>query len=63
MFCRHAGYHTIQGTYERSTGTLVYLWTCESCGKRLGEAARHEYRPQFDPHGNERFLVQAAEVA
>jgi hypothetical protein len=36
---------------------LVYHWTCEGCGKRLREAGRQEYRPQFDPRGNERYVT------
>jgi hypothetical protein len=39
---------------------LIYFWTCERCGARLNEAARESYRPQFDPHGNDRFLPAAA---
>lgn len=45
--------------YDRNSGVLVYFWTCESCGKRLGEARREDYRPQFDPQGNQRFLAAA----
>jgi hypothetical protein len=36
---------------------LVYFWTCERCGARLDEARREDYRPAFDPHGNDRFLA------
>jgi hypothetical protein len=54
MQCRHDEYHAIQTAYDRSSGELVYFWTCERCGMRLGEARREEYRPAFDPSGNKR---------
>jgi hypothetical protein len=59
MACSHADFHGIRTMYDRKSGVLVYFWTCESCGKRLGEARREEYRPQFDPQGNVRFLAAA----
>ena len=59
MTCSHAEFHGIRTMYDRNSGVLVYFWTCESCGKRLGEARREEYRPQFDPQGNARFLAAA----
>ena len=61
--CRHDGFHGIQTVYDRRHGVLVFFWTCDSCGKRLGEARREEYRPQFDPAGNARFVSNVAEVA
>jgi hypothetical protein len=60
MQCSHDQYHAIRTTYDRRRGLLLYFWTCESCGKRLGEARRDEYRPQFDPRGNERYLAAAS---
>jgi hypothetical protein len=39
---------------------LVYYWNCERCGRRLTEVRRQEYRPLFDPHGNDRYLAGAA---
>ena len=59
MTCSHAEFHGIRTMYDRNSGVLVYFWTCESCGKRLGEARREDYRPQFDPQGNQRFLAAA----
>ena len=59
MACSHEGFHCIRAWYERRSGVLVYYWTCEGCGARLGELRRQPYRPQFDPHGNERFLAVA----
>jgi hypothetical protein len=59
MQCSHTHFHGIRTSYDRSRGVLVYFWTCETCGKRLGEARREEYKPQFDPRGNDRFLSVA----
>jgi hypothetical protein len=60
MDCKHAGFHSIRTIYDRQRGVLVYFWTCESCGKRLDEARRESYVPQFDPQGNQRFLAAAS---
>jgi hypothetical protein len=60
MACQHDGFHGIRTNYDRTTGVLVYSWTCEHCGKRLGEARREAYQPRFDREGNTRFLAAAA---
>jgi hypothetical protein len=52
MTCDHDGFHGIGSRYDQTLGVLVYFWTCESCGRSLGEAHREEYRPQFDPSGS-----------
>jgi hypothetical protein len=57
--CSHKGFHEIHSTYDRRDGVLIYYWTCERCGVRLNEARREIYRPQFDPHGNDRFIAAA----
>ena len=53
MRCRHQGYHAIQTAYDRQGGVLVFFWTCEVCGERLGEARRESYRPQYAPVGTQ----------
>jgi hypothetical protein len=58
--CAHDGFHAIGTEYDRRRGMLVYLWSCERCGARLGEARRERYRPSYDPHGNERFVTPRA---
>jgi hypothetical protein len=63
MFCRHDGYHGIGTSYDKRRGVLVYFWTCDLCGARLGEARREEYRPLFDPHGNDRFARPSGQTA
>ena len=57
MNCSHDGYHAVRSEYDRSRGMLVYVWVCESCGSRLKVATQQPYRPQYDPHGNERFFT------
>ena len=59
MACDHDQFHSIQTAYDRASGILVYFWTCERCGERLREARREEYRPTFDPEGNQAFLTLA----
>ena len=58
--CEHDGFRGIRTAYDHRSGVLVYFWTCEHCGTRLNEARREDYRPAFDPHGNERFLAASA---
>jgi hypothetical protein len=36
---------------------LTYFWTCERCGAQLHEARRDDYRPSFDPRGNDPYLA------
>jgi hypothetical protein len=54
MSCSHHGFRGINTSYDRRRAVLVYFWTCERCGERLGEARREEYRPAFDPQGHTR---------
>jgi hypothetical protein len=57
MACRHDGFHEITTAYRQREGLLIYVWRCDRCGARLGEAGREAYRPRYDPLGNERFLA------
>jgi hypothetical protein len=57
MGCEHDGYHTLGSSYDRASGVLVYVWRCERCGASLREARRVEYRPSFDPRGNDKYLA------
>jgi hypothetical protein len=56
MACPHDGFHGIRSAYDRRRELLVYFWTCERCGTRLGEVRREPYRPRFDPKGNDRYV-------
>ena len=58
--CPHDDFHTIRTAYDQGRGVLVYFWTCERCGERLAEARREDYRPAYDPHGNDPFLASRA---
>jgi len=49
--CAHEGFHDIRTVYDRRRELLVFYWTCEDCGQRLGEAERAEYRPRFERRG------------
>jgi hypothetical protein len=60
MACPHDGFHGIHTTYDRKRGLLVYFWTCQRCGARLRAAGRQEYRPSFDPHGNDHLFRATA---
>jgi hypothetical protein len=60
MSCSHTGFHTVSSHYDRDRGLLVYHWTCERCGARLKEARRDDYRPSFDPRGNDPYLATAS---
>jgi hypothetical protein len=55
MRCAHDCFHGIQTRYDRRNGVLVYDWVCEGCGQRLEEATREDYRPSYNPRGDERF--------
>jgi hypothetical protein len=54
--CTHTDFRGFCTSYDQHQGVLVYFWTCEGCGERLGEARREEYRPRFDPRGNDQYL-------
>jgi hypothetical protein len=60
MNCAHKGFHTVRSRYDRRREVLIFFWTCEHCGEKLGEAARESYTPRFDRLGNERHLGTAS---
>jgi hypothetical protein len=57
MVCAHDGFHGIRSSYDQRHGVLVFFWSCERCGARLRELHREEYRPRFDPRGNDRHVA------
>jgi hypothetical protein len=59
MACSHDGFHGIRSRYDRRRGLLVYFWTCERCGTLIRELRREDYRPRFDPRGNEPYLADS----
>jgi hypothetical protein len=54
MDCAHEGFHGIRSSYDQRRGLLLFFWSCERCGTRLRELHREEYRPRFEPRGNDR---------
>ena len=57
--CTHDGFHSGQGRYSQATGRLRYVVICDDCGAELREVTELDYRPDFDPHGNDEFLHAA----
>ena len=57
--CTHDGFHSGQGRYIQATGRLRYVVICDDCGTELREVTELEYRPDFDPHGNDSYLRAA----
>jgi hypothetical protein len=57
--CTHDGFHSGQGRYIPATGRLRYVVICDDCGSELREVTELEYRPDFDPHGNDQYLQAA----
>lgn len=54
--CTHEDFHAIRTSYDHERGLLLFNWSCERCGAVLSEARREQYRPSFDPRGNDPFL-------
>jgi hypothetical protein len=53
---KHDGYHSGQGRYSRDTGRLRYVAICDDCAAELREVTTIDYRPRYDPNGNDRYL-------
>ena len=53
MDCAHDGFHSVSSEYDREQGILRYFRSCDDCGRRLAEVYREEYRPVYDPNGND----------
>jgi hypothetical protein len=45
--CRHLGYHTPSGRYDRAAGTLRFVEVCDECGKEVRVLDSLPYRPTF----------------
>ena len=58
--CSHDGFHSGQGRYSPDEGLLRYVVVCDECEQELREVQAQEYRPQFNPHGNDPYLDLAA---
>lgn len=51
MPCTHEGFRDISSSYDLRRQVLVFFWTCERCGKHMGEAGRTDYQPRYEPGG------------
>jgi len=58
--CSHDGFHSGQGRYLHDSGVLRYVVVCDDCHAEVREVQAQEYRPRFDPHGNEAHRPLAA---
>jgi hypothetical protein len=58
--CTHEGFHSGQGRYIRETGSLHYVMVCDACRSEIREVEVLEYRPAYDPHGNDAYLRAAS---
>ncbi len=56
MACTHDGFHSGQGRYSHATQTLRYVLVCDDCHQELAQIHAEEYRPNYDPRGNDTFL-------
>jgi hypothetical protein len=59
MNCTHDGFHSGQGRYSQETGRLRYVVICDDCKAELREVTELDYRPEFDPNGNDEYLRAA----
>ena len=54
--CQHDGFHSGQGRYVPETGSIRYVMVCDLCRTELREVEVLEYRPAYDPGGNDAYL-------
>ena len=45
--CKHEGFYTCVGRYDRGTGRLVYFMVCDDCHETLQSVAEQHYEPHF----------------
>lgn len=57
--CKHDGFHSGQGRYSPVSGELRYVMVCDECQQELAEIQTEQYRPSYDPNGNDAFLDAA----
>ena len=59
LACNHDGFHSGIGRYCNETQRLRYVMVCDRCETELAEVHAEQYRPAFDPSGNEPYLRTA----
>ncbi len=45
--CRHEGFYTCVGRYDRGSGRLVYFMVCDECQETLRSVGEQQYEPHF----------------
>ena len=45
--CKHEGFYTCVGRYDRGTGRLVYFMVCDECHETLRSVGEQPYEPHF----------------
>jgi hypothetical protein len=45
--CKHEGFYTCVGRYDRSAGRLVYFMVCDECQKTLDSVLEQPYEPHY----------------
>ena len=45
--CKHDGFYTCIGRYDRTAGRLVYFMVCDECHATLESVLEQAYEPHF----------------
>ena len=45
--CKHEGFYTCIGRYDRHAGRLVYFMVCDECQATLRPVLEQKYEPHF----------------
>ena len=45
--CKHEGFYTCTGHYDRKAGRLVYVMVCDECHATLRSVLEQAYEPHF----------------
>jgi hypothetical protein len=60
--CDHSGTHSPYGRYMRDSAEIRYVTVCDGCGAEISEVMREPYQPNFDPAGNDPYILSAAAI-
>jgi hypothetical protein len=45
--CKHEGFYTCVGRYDRGAGRLVYFMVCDDCQETLRPVLEQPYEPRY----------------
>jgi hypothetical protein len=45
--CKHEGFYSCIGRYDRRAGRLVYFMVCDECHQTLNSVLEQPYEPHF----------------